>query len=395
MSIVTNSSTETLPFVVFGDDWVSHVTIVHHIVRLLSKTNPILYVNGLGTRSPRWNVYDLRRAAVKLKQWLLPNGCGAQSGLPNGHVYSPFVIPLNSVGLVRRRNQRTLRRDVGHLLKTHGLDAPILLVAHPSGGEVVGAIGERLLIYLVMDDYQEMPGVDRNYLHDLERTLLAQADLIFATSTKLQERKSGKKAQALFLPHGVDFDHFRSAADCSVPQEMKHLQRPLIRMYGTLAPWVDSDLLVQVARAFPQASVVLIGTRTDFPLPEHVPNLHWLGARPYAELPRYAAHFDVGLIPFRCNELTAHVNPLKLLEYLALGLPVVSTPLPDLSRFAEHIYIADGREDFVHNVKLALDDDTPARCQQRIELAARERWETRVETLLQHVEKALDRRVPA
>jgi len=395
MSTVTNLGTETLPFVVFGDDWASHVTIVHHMVRLLAKTNPILYVNGTGTRSPRCNLYDLRRAGVKLKQWLSPNDREAQSGLPNGHVYSPFVIPLNSVGMVRRNNQRILRRGVGHLLKTQGLEAPILLVAHPAGGEIVGAIGERLLIYLVMDDYQEMPGVDRRYVRDLERILLARADLIFATSTKLQEQKSGKNTQAVFLPHGVDFDHFRPATDCLVPEEMKNLQRPVIGMYGTLAPWVDADLLVQVARAFPQASVVLIGTRTDFPLPEHVPNLHWLGARPYAELPRYAAHFDVGLIPFRCNELTAYVNPLKLLEYLALGLPIVSTPLPDLSRFAEHVYIADNREDFVRKVKLALDDNAPARRRQRVELAARETWETRVKTLLQHVEKALDRRVSA
>jgi hypothetical protein len=89
------------------------------------------------------------------------------------------------------------------------------------------------------------------------------------------------------------------------------------------------------------------------------------------------------------------VNPLKLLEYLALGLPIVSTPLPDLSRFAEHVYIADSREDFVRKVKLALHDNAPARRQQRVELAARETWEMRVRTLLQHVEKALDRRVPA
>lgn len=395
MSVVTTAGTDNLPFVVFGDDWASHVTTVHHMVRLLAKTNPILYVNGMGTRSPRWDIYDVRRAGVKLKQWLLPNRRGPESELPNGHVYSPFIIPLNSVGMVRRRNQLTLRRGVADLLKTHGLEAPILLVAHPSGGEIVGAIGERLLIYLVMDDYQEMPGVDRNYLRDLERILLARADLIFATSTKLLERKSGSKVQAVFLPHGVDFEHFRPAADCVVPEEMKNLQRPLIGMYGTLAPWVDSDLLVQVARAFPQASVVLIGARTDFRLPRGVLNLHWLGARPYAELPRYAAHFDVGLIPFRRNELTAYVNPLKFLEYLALGLPIVSTPLPDLSRFAEHVYIAHGSEDFVHKVKLALDDKAPARRQERIELAARESWETRVKTFFQHVENALDRRVAA
>jgi glycosyltransferase involved in cell wall biosynthesis len=390
-----NSTINSVPFVIFGDDWASHVTSAHHIARQLAKTNPVLYVNGMGTRSPRLSIYDLRRTLGKIKQWVSPHGRGAQTGLPNGDVCSPFVIPFNSISVVRKCNQRTLRRSVGQLLRKHDLEAPILLVAHPSGAEVVGAIGERLLIYLVMDEYQEMPGVDRDYLHALERILLAEADLIFATSTELQRRKSGKKAPAFFLPHGVDFEHFHSAVDSLVPEEMKNLPRPLIGMYGTLAPWVDSDLLVQVARAFPKASVVLIGPRTNFPLPENVPNLHWLGPRPYADLPRYAAHFDVGLIPFRRNELTAYVNPLKLLEYLALGLPVVSTPLPDIARFADHIYIAERPEDFVSKIKLALVDRAPTRRQQRLELAAREGWETRVRTLLEHVERVLDSQLAA
>src|SRR5260370_32544651 len=154
-----------------------------------------------------------------------------------------------------------------------------------------------------------MPGIDRKYMRALERILLTEADLIFATSTELQRRKSGKKTSAIFLPHGVDFEHFHLAANSLIPEELENLPRPLIGMYGTLAPWVDSDLIVQVARAFPQASIVLIGPRTDCPLPENVPNLYWLGARPYADLPRYAAHFDVGLIPFRRNKLTAHGNP--------------------------------------------------------------------------------------
>ena len=391
---VVNSLAEGVPFVVFGDDWASHVTCVHHIVRQLAKTNPVLYVNGMGTRSPRLNTYDLRRAVGKFKQLASSNGAKTRTELPNGHVYSPFIVPFNSVSLVRRYNQRMLQRNVGDLLKSYGMEAPVLLVAHPSGAEVVGAIGERLLIYLVMDEYEEMPGIDRKYMHDLERILLTEADLIFATSTELQRRKSGKKTSALFLPHGVDFEHFHLAADSPIPEEMKNLPRPLIGMYGTLAPWVDSDLIAQVAHAFPRASIVLIGPRTDFPLPENVPNLYWLGPRSYADLPRYAAHFDVGLIPFRRNKLTAHVNPLKLLEYLALGLAVVSTPLPDLSRFADHVYIADRPEDFIENVKIALADRSPARRQQRIELAAREGWQSRTKTLLHHVEMALDRRAP-
>jgi glycosyltransferase involved in cell wall biosynthesis len=397
LSVETTALRTRLPFVVFGDEWASHVTSTHHLARGLARSNPLLYVNAMGTRSPRLRIYDLRRALGKLKQWAAPNNHRSDKGLPNARLYSPVVVPFNSVGFVRRCNRFTLRRGVARLLQAHDLEAPILLVAHPLGAEVVGAIGERLLIYFVMDQYLAMPGIDRAYIQALEETLLQEADLIFATSTELQRLKSGRKAPAILLPHGVDFEHFHSAADPPgpVPEELIGLPRPLIGMYGTLAPWVDVDLLVRVAREFPQASVVLIGPRTHFVLPGNLPNLHWLGPRPYVDLPRYAAHFDVGLIPFRRDELTACVNPLKLLEYLALGLPVVSTLLPDLARYGGHIYVAATPDDFVEKVKLALADHAPARRQQRFDLAARESWDSRVETLLKHIEKALDRRVAA
>src|SRR5207249_4443843 len=148
------------------------------------------------------------------------------------------------------------------------------------------------------------------------------------------------------------------------PRELQHLPGPLLGFFGTLAPWIDTELLKQVARAFPHGSIVLIGpVWIDCEIP-NLPNVHWLGPRSYADLPRYAAHFDVGLIPFRINTLTAYVNPLKLLEYLALGLPVVSTPLPDLSCFADVVHQATNHDDFVDQVRLALDNRSPEQRQQ-------------------------------
>src|SRR5258708_17387968 len=121
--VVTNSLAEGLPFVVFGDDWASHVTSAHHIARQLARTNPVLYVNGMGTRSPRLNIYDLRRAVGKFKQLVSSNGAKTQTELPNGHVYSPFIVPFNSVSLVRKSNQSMLRRHVGDLLRQHSIAA--------------------------------------------------------------------------------------------------------------------------------------------------------------------------------------------------------------------------------------------------------------------------------
>jgi glycosyltransferase involved in cell wall biosynthesis len=254
------------------------------------------------------------------------------------------------------------------------------------------------VIYYVTDQYSAMPDVCADYIEELEEILLNEADLIFVTSRELTKDKNGKKSPACFLPHGVDFNHFYSAVDTPgrMPPELEHLPRPLLGFYGTLAPWVDAELLRQVARAFPQASIVLIGPIwIDFAVPRELPNVHWIGPRAYQDLPSYAAHFDVGLIPFRQNVLTSCVNPLKLLEYLALGLPVVSTPLPDLTSYGDVVSVADTADDFIEQVKMALDDRSPERRVRRFGVAATESWEARVNVIEQQVQTALRARCQA
>ena len=387
-----------LPLVIVGDEWGLHPTSVQHLARRLARENPVLYANALYHRRLRWTVNDARRVWGKLRQWLLPNGNGQVEGLSNLHVYSQPVIPFRPIGPVRRWNRNLLVRGLRRQMRLHKIEAPVLFVALPFGAEAVGALGESLLVYYVIDQYSALPAVYADYVEDLERILLSEADLVFVTSKELQREKNGRKAPALLLPHGVDFDHFHSATDPPGPgpEELRHLSRPILGFHGVLAPWVDTDILEQVCRAFPRASVILIGPEwIDFPMPKGLLNLFKLGPRSYAELPRYAAQFDVGLIPFRRDRLTAYVNPLKLLEYLALGLPVVTTPLPDLDRFGDLVLQGSSPDEFVDQVKSALADRSPERRRQRFALAAGESWEARVNTLQHHVESALrQKRIP-
>jgi len=383
------------PIVVFGDEWGLHPTSVQYLARGLVKSYPLLYVNTFWLRRPRWTLNDAQRAWHKLRRLALAKGKHPAQGVAGLHFHSPTLVPFKPIAPVRDWNRRVLVSGLQQQLRLHGFEAPVLFAALPFGAEAIGMLGERLLIYYIMDEYSAMPGVYSEYIKDLESRMLAEADLIFVTSRKLQEDKRGIKAPAVFLPHGVDFDHFHSAAAAlgPMPEELQGLPRPLLGFYGTLAPWVDGDLLGHVARAFPHGSVVLIGPQwIEFSMPKCLPNLHWLGPRSYSDLPRYAAHFDVGLIPFRQDRLTAYVNPLKLLEYLALGLPVVSTPLPDLAPFSEVVFQANMADDFVDQVKLALADYAPERRTRRFAFAAGESWEARVNTLEQYIDAALHHR---
>lgn len=387
-----NSTNENCPFAVFGDEWGLHPTSVQHLARGLSKNHPLLYVNTFWQRRPRLNWNDARRAWHKLRMIASSRPHHSGCPLPGAHFYSPPVIPLKPSVAVRRCNRYLLQSGVRQQLQKHKLENPALFVTLPFAAEALGTLDERLVIYYITDQYSAMPDVCREYIEDLEQALLSESDLIFVTSRELLKEKNGKKSPARLLPHGVDFDHFHSAvaAPSPIPEELQHLPRPLLGFYGTLAPWVDAELVRQLSRAFPQASIVLIGpVWIEFSIPRDLPNVYWIGPRSYKELPAYAAHFDVGLIPFRQNTLTAYVNPLKLLEYLALGLPVVSTPLPDLDFFSDVVSIASSADDFIDRVREALQDDSAERRVQRFAAAAAESWDARVNLIEQFVQDSL------
>jgi glycosyltransferase involved in cell wall biosynthesis len=161
----------------------------------------------------------------------------------------------------------------------------------------------------------------------------------------------------------------------------------VIGFHGLIADWVDVELLASVARRFPEGSLVLVGkTTTDISMLERLPNVHLLGRKPYAELPDYCKGFDVALNPFRINELTLNSNPLKVREYLAAGLQVVSTPAPEVVRL-NHCRIAAGPDEFAREIERALEDPGPK--QSRSESMRNESWEAKVDELRRHFAESL------
>jgi glycosyltransferase involved in cell wall biosynthesis len=150
------------------------------------------------------------------------------------------------------------------------------------------------------------------------------------------------------------------------------VEGPILGFFGLLADWVDVELIRRIAERFPEATVVLIGqARTDVSRLTDVPNIRLLGQKPYSELPAYSAFFDVGLIPFRFNELTLAVNPIKLREYLSAGMPVVATALPDILTMGENpsLLTAADDEEFLGAIARVLRD--PQGPEERREAALR------------------------
>jgi glycosyltransferase involved in cell wall biosynthesis len=156
----------------------------------------------------------------------------------------------------------------------------------------------------------------------------------------------------------------------------------MVGFFGLISAWVDQALIAHLSEAFPDVSFVLIG-RADVDTASLAarPNVYQLGLVPYADLPAYARYFDVGLIPFVLNRLTRAVNPLKLMEYFALGLPVLSTRLPELELIHGPLRLAETAEEFRAGLADLLGALPSFEPEEAFVAARANTWDARVEQL--------------
>ena len=186
---------------------------------------------------------------------------------------------------------------------------------------------------------------------------MKKADLVIVSSGPLYESKMRYNSNTFLVTHGVDLEHFRKACDPEtvIPEEVAAMKSPVIGFHGLVADWVDLELIKFLATARPEWSFVLVGKLDTNTEPLHgLANVHLLGRKDYALLPAYCKSFDVAILPFAVNELTLASNPLKLREYLAAGLPVVSTAIPEAARLGSLVRIGESYEHFLKQIEVLL-----------------------------------------
>jgi glycosyltransferase involved in cell wall biosynthesis len=363
----------------FSHDWTGDPLSKTHLMRLLARHNRVLWVNSIGYRAPNLgSKKDLGRIAHKLKQAAQP----VREVEPNLFVFSPLVVPGLRRGWLKRWNTRLLRWQVRRAMRKLNFRRPINWVFNPAAGVLAGTLGEERVIYYCVDEYTKFTGVDTVTLAATEQDLLAKADLVVVSAEKLLHTKTSPRAKTVLVRHGVDYDHFRTALDptLAVPDEIASLPKPVIGYFGLIADdWVDVPLMVHVARSFPTGTVVMLGKTTmDVSALEKEPNVRLLGRMPYQTLPAYCKGFDVAVIPFPISEVTLNANPLKAREYLAAGLPVVSTAIPEVEVLGV-CGIGRDPDEFVRRLRDVLVHPGPDAA--RSGTMASESWAARVDEL--------------
>lgn len=342
--------------IVFGEDFGGLPSSTQHLITRLAKQRKVLWVNSIGLRQPKLNRHDLHRAALKL----LGRG---KSGYRSSKIppHNITITNIKTLPAPRSRLARSFAKwimclQLKPMIERLGLNDPILWTSLPTAADLCGHLGESAVVYYCGDDFSALAGVDHSIVQQHENKLAQQADLIFAASSALLAKFPSSKGH--YLPHGVDTQLF--STPCQRASDLPSASRKIAGFYGSLSNWLDYSLIHQVCADNPDWDFVFIGPieLNHNPLPKCT-NVHYLGMRPHAQLPSYSQHWDVSLLPFVSNEQIASCSPLKLLEYLAAGSAVISTPFPALTPYRHSVSAVNNADEFSAALKqIAISGNT-------------------------------------
>jgi len=364
-------------------DWGKEVlTNEQHLLVRLSGRNRILFVESLGLRRPELAGGDLRRMARRLKRGVAPPR--AIDGL---HVLSPLVLPLQTNAAIRRFNAAVLPRLVTAATKRLGMVRPMLWTFVPQGGVLIDRLRPSTVLYYCDDDHGAKPGIDEAAFRAAEDAFAPRADAVLTSAPALTERMRALNPNVHYAPNVCDTRMFATALDAGpVDPALAALPGPRVVFIGAIrASTVDIELVTAVARMRPGWSFAFVGPvdpggiRTNVDALRAQPNVHLLGRRPYEQLPGVLRGADAALVPYRTDGAMRSVFPMKTYEYLAAGVPVVSTPLPALLDVAEVAKAGDPAA-MAARLDEALDEDRAKRAE-RSRLAQRHSWEARIEQI--------------
>jgi glycosyltransferase involved in cell wall biosynthesis len=378
-----------------GEDWwYHHPHSKAHLMRNFARAgNKVIFVNSISMGLPALAHKDL---LPRIKRKLGSYSKLARQTEEGITVVSPASLPFFGTAAARAVNRRLLAAQIGKLARRRGLTKPVLWIAIPTAAEMIGALDEAAVVYQVSDKYDANTmdhATDPGLIRRLHERAIRAADLVFYSGRKLFNEATIGCERSYLLEQGVDFEHWRRVAedDLTVAPEVAKIPRPRLGYFGAIEPWlVDQELIKRAARERPEWQWIFIGNKSRGLEIEGLANTHFLPPVPYAELPNYAAGFDVCVLPWETEQsFTSYGSAIKVREYLATGKPVVIAPLPEYEPMRDVLRIARSRDNFLRLVEEALREDDPVAGERRQAAVASGTWDARAAWVGDLIEKVL------
>ncbi len=297
----------------------------------------VLYVESVGIRRPRVSsIKDWRRMLRRLFKGTYSLLFGAKECAPGIFVLSPLLVPSgHRYAFTDAINRWLLKRTIIRNAKSYNFVCPLIWTYHPFILDVLNSLKTGPLLYHCVDDLATVPGVNATVFRDAEVELLNCSDIVFTTSKNLADYCKKHNSNTYFFSNVVDAEHFGKALQLGpIPSDLSCIPEPRLCYHGVLSDFkIDFKLLIEAARQKPEWSWIFIGQEREgqrSPLVVELaklPNVHFLGYRSYSLLPDYLRGVQVGILPSLINDYTRGMFPMKYFEYLASGLPTVSTPI--------------------------------------------------------------------
>lgn len=378
-------------------DWHGSWSTPQQLMSRLAEENRVLFVD-----QPRSFLYGLKPRSPKGEGWW--EGPSLQQMQPNLHVFHPphvFLpvggLPLGLAKVLLQLNARLLARQLRGPLEALGFRDVILWDFSVLHGMAASLMPHALHLYDIADVWEEYAENPRSKLliRWADAELTRRAELVFPSTPYIQETHAALNARQQIVPHGADYAHFAKgrAPETALPEDVASLPRPVVGSIGVMDPArFDVELMLHLAKSRPEWSFLLVGPvmpGVDVTRLRACPNVYLTGNKPIEKLPNYLKAMDATLIPYRVNALTSRIFPLKLMEYLSAGKPVVSSAMPAVADFEAVVSIAGRPEEFVACLERELAADSEGARDARQAVAKRHSWEEVVRVKSEAVGQAL------
>ena len=369
-----------------GSDWWLHnpLTEKQWMKQLSERGCTILYVNSIGIGLPSLSSpRAVRRMFNKLKS-LFRCLRKTEEGV---WVLTPFVLPLWSLKSIAAFNAVLLQWQILFVMKFIGLKNPVFWAGLPTPAVLLDRLPSTGVVYFIQDNYTAyFDAMSFSKTQEFHETMLGRANAVICSAIGMAEKIRAIRNNVHYIPHGVADEFFEmdiSRKD-RVPEKFKNIPAPQIGYWGSLEALQDPQLIAYLAEKRPDLSFVFIGkVMYDTSALAKFPNVYFPGFVPLEEIPDYGVHFDVAMLCFVQSEWIKYCCPVKLREYLALGLPVVSVDIIEAERaYPGEVTVTRTYEEFLHGIEEALRTDTPGKHAHRRSLVAGYTWSHTAELVL-------------